>query len=112
MTSKSVGTGPSYYEKIIYRAVASQSLRNSGLNIALFHPTDEGNTLLSNVGTYLPAETTKHHRILAASNNTVRTSNPAKLSKLSSSFVTYSSTLDFLRSIYRHIIFCWNPLCR
>jgi len=30
-TSKSVGTGPSSYEKIIYRAAVSQSLRNTGV---------------------------------------------------------------------------------
>ena len=30
-TSKSVGTGPSSYEKRIYRAAVSQRLRNSGL---------------------------------------------------------------------------------
>ena len=31
-TSKSVGTGPSSYEKRIYRAAASQRLRISGLD--------------------------------------------------------------------------------
>jgi len=31
LTSKSVGTGPSCYEKIIYRAAVSQKLRNTGL---------------------------------------------------------------------------------
>jgi len=30
-TSKSVGTGPSSYEKLIYRAAVSQRLRNTGL---------------------------------------------------------------------------------
>jgi len=30
-TSKSVGTGPSSYEKSIYRAAVSQRLRNTGL---------------------------------------------------------------------------------
>ena len=30
-TSKSVGTGPSSYEKRIYRAAVSQRLRNTGL---------------------------------------------------------------------------------
>ena len=30
-TSKFVGTGPSSYEKIIYRAAVSQGLRNTGL---------------------------------------------------------------------------------
>ena len=30
-TSKSVGTGPSSYEKRIYRAAVSQSLRNTAL---------------------------------------------------------------------------------
>jgi len=32
LTSKSVGTGPSSYEKRIYRAAVSQRLRNTGLN--------------------------------------------------------------------------------
>ena len=31
LTSKSVGTGPSYYEKRIYRAAVSQRLRNTAL---------------------------------------------------------------------------------
>jgi len=31
-TSKSVGTGPSSYEKRIYRAAVSQRLRNTGLH--------------------------------------------------------------------------------
>ena len=31
LTSKSVGTGPSSYEKRIYRAAVSQSLRNTDL---------------------------------------------------------------------------------
>jgi len=31
-TSKFVGTGPSSYEKSIYRAAVSQRLRNSGLH--------------------------------------------------------------------------------
>jgi hypothetical protein len=31
LTSKSVGTGPSSYEKRIYRAVVSQRLRNTGV---------------------------------------------------------------------------------
>ena len=30
-TSKSVGTGPSSYEKRIYRAAVSQGLRNTGI---------------------------------------------------------------------------------
>ena len=33
LTSKSVGTGPSYYEKRIYRAAVSQRLRNTGLDL-------------------------------------------------------------------------------
>jgi hypothetical protein len=41
--------------------------RTSSPNVALFHPKDEGNMLLSNIGKYLPAETTKHHRTLASS---------------------------------------------
>ena len=32
-TSKFVGTGPSSYEKRIYRAAVSQKLRNTGLEI-------------------------------------------------------------------------------
>jgi len=32
LTSKSVGTGPSSYEKRIFRAAVSQRLRNNGLN--------------------------------------------------------------------------------
>ena len=32
LTSKSVGTGPSSYEKRIYRATVSQRLRNTGLD--------------------------------------------------------------------------------
>jgi len=31
LTGKSIGTGPSSYEKIIYRAAVSQRLRNTGL---------------------------------------------------------------------------------
>ena len=31
LTSKSVGTGPSSYEKRIYQAAVSQRLRNTGL---------------------------------------------------------------------------------
>jgi len=31
-TSKSVGTGPSSYEKRVYRAAVSQRLRNTGLD--------------------------------------------------------------------------------
>jgi len=34
-TRKSVGTGPSYYEKRIYRAAISQRLRNTALHHAL-----------------------------------------------------------------------------
>ena len=33
LTSKSVGTGPSSYEKRIYRAAVSQRLRNTGLEL-------------------------------------------------------------------------------
>jgi len=33
LTSKSVGTGPSSYEKRIYRAAVSQRLRNTGLGV-------------------------------------------------------------------------------
>jgi len=35
--SKFVGTGPSSYEKRIYRAAVSKTLRNTGLCHALFH---------------------------------------------------------------------------
>jgi hypothetical protein len=41
--------------------------RMNSLNVGLFRPTDEGNMLLSHVSKYLPAEMTKHHRILASS---------------------------------------------
>jgi len=34
-TSKFVGTGPSSYKKIIYRAAVSQKLRNTGLHNTL-----------------------------------------------------------------------------
>ena len=38
-TSKSVGTGPSSYEKRIYRAAVSQRLRNTGVELlTLGHP--------------------------------------------------------------------------
>ena len=33
LTSKSVGTGPSSYEKRIYRAMVSQKLRNTALEV-------------------------------------------------------------------------------
>jgi len=32
LSSKSIGTGPSSYEKRIYRAVVSQELRNTGVD--------------------------------------------------------------------------------
>ena len=32
LTSKSVGTGPSSYEKRIFRTAVSQRLRNTGIN--------------------------------------------------------------------------------
>ena len=35
LTSKFVGTGPSSYEKRIYRAAVSQRLRNTALNYVL-----------------------------------------------------------------------------
>jgi len=35
-TSKFVGTGPSSYEKRIYRAAVSQRLRNTVLNLSCF----------------------------------------------------------------------------
>jgi len=38
-TSKSVGTGPSSYEKRIYRAAVSQRLRNTGID--LIKPFDQ-----------------------------------------------------------------------
>ena len=34
-TSKSVGTGPSSYEKRIYRAAVSQRLRNTGILVSV-----------------------------------------------------------------------------
>jgi len=34
LTSKSLGTGPSSYEKRIYRATVSQRLRNTDLEIS------------------------------------------------------------------------------
>jgi len=33
-TSNLVGTGPTFYEKIIYRAAVSQRLRNTSLRLA------------------------------------------------------------------------------
>jgi len=36
LTSKSVGTGPSSYEKSIYRAAVSQRLRNTGQKDRIF----------------------------------------------------------------------------
>jgi len=36
-SSKFVGTGPSSYEKRIYRAAVSQSLRNTGLDYRHLH---------------------------------------------------------------------------
>ena len=36
LTRKSVGTGPSSYEKRIYRAAVSQMLRNTGIDINSF----------------------------------------------------------------------------
>jgi len=35
ITSKSVGTGPSSYEKRIYRVAVLQRLRNTGLSLTL-----------------------------------------------------------------------------
>jgi len=52
LTSKSVGTGPSSYEKRIYRAAATQSLRNTGLD-AFVHFV------------------CVHHRLVAASSHVV-----------------------------------------
>jgi hypothetical protein len=43
LTSKSVGTGPSSYEKRIYRAAVSQRLRNSGLeSVTLYFYVQDG----------------------------------------------------------------------
>jgi len=39
-TSKFVGTGPSSYEKIIYRAAFSERLRNAALDHTLLHPAN------------------------------------------------------------------------
>ena len=41
-TSKFVGTGPSSYKKIIYRAAVSQRLRNTGLDDKLGSDTHYG----------------------------------------------------------------------
>ena len=50
LTSKSVGTGPSSYEKRIYRAAVSQRLRNTGLEDSIAVPYHKGSRLLhSNV---------------------------------------------------------------
>jgi hypothetical protein len=38
LTSKSVGHGPSSYEKRIYWAAVSQRLRKNGLGVQEFHP--------------------------------------------------------------------------
>ena len=38
-TSKSVGTGPLSYEKRIYQAAVSQSLRNTGIALSVLHTT-------------------------------------------------------------------------
>ena len=44
-TSKSVGTGPSSYEKRIYRAAVSQRLRNTGLHHNFTHIISQMKTL-------------------------------------------------------------------
>ena len=53
LTSKSVGTGPSSYEKRIYRAGVSQILRNTGLvpNTARFQVPDLLHLPAPNAGT-------------------------------------------------------------
>jgi len=49
-TSKSVGTEPSSYEKGIYRAAVSQSLRNTGLErLYIFRPCFPNRSLWQNV---------------------------------------------------------------
>jgi hypothetical protein len=50
-TSKFVGTGPSSYEKRIYRAAVSQRLRNTGLE-DLFGALSEGCLTLIRTGDY------------------------------------------------------------
>ena len=45
-TSKSVGTGPSSYEKRIYRTAVSQRLRNTGLGGYMKVYLEEGEELL------------------------------------------------------------------
>jgi len=40
LTSKSVGTGPLFYEKRIYRAAVSQRLRNTGLQYCSLDQTE------------------------------------------------------------------------
>jgi len=47
-TSKSVGTGPSSYEKRIYRAAVSQRLRNIGLEHLQLTDRYTATTLLCN----------------------------------------------------------------
>jgi len=42
--SKFVGTGPSSYEKRIYRAAVSQSLRNTGLGLVCDVPRSHSDT--------------------------------------------------------------------
>jgi len=42
-TSKSVGTGPSSYEKTIYRAAVSQRLRNTAQNTTGHYEYKAGN---------------------------------------------------------------------
>ena len=55
-TSKFVGTGPSSYEKRIYRAAVSQRLRNTALRFdAVLHSPrrSEGSYRSPNVGSYI-----------------------------------------------------------
>jgi len=49
LTSKYVGTGPSSYEKWIYRAAVSQMLRNSDLDTPFYIHTGSNSALLHHI---------------------------------------------------------------
>jgi len=48
-TSKFVGTGPSSYKKIIYRAAVSQRLRNTEINGTIKHNTALQNSVARSI---------------------------------------------------------------